>query len=405
MARWFSALFILCAFSAYPFSASAASIAKAAVSPNGALIIAETVVGGVPMLTVLPFKEDGTAPRLFSLSGQSVTLLSWADSSHALIFTEQVGPGAMRARDRAATEAVLTGGPAGAKLDIDRMKFTSLYALNVQSMRAVQLLGAERDLALTSRLDDVVAIDGDKVLMRAPIWVSHGTVRQSYVVGSSFYGSLIRDTVEVPEFIAGVPALWRVSLQDGSGERIGNPELTTASWLAAHASAAYRLDRTSGGYRLTPAGGRGSVSISLPADRRLRPLGVRSDGLTAEVMVYHGEDPERVVLVSLGTGAVTEHEATAAGLRAPSIIRDERSGLVDGWRDAGRVVWIDPVRRTHQQTLVEAFPEALVEIISSSSDGQRHLFRVTRPTANEWYSFDAIAKQAELLGFEEGISH
>ena len=405
MARWFTAFFILSAFSACTLPANAAPIARAAVSPSGELIVAETVIDGVPMLTVLPFKKSGVAPRLFSLSGQRVTLLSWADSGHALVFTEQVGPGEMRGRDRAAAEALRTGGSEGAKLDIDRMKFTSLYALNVESMRAVQMLGAERGLAFTSRLDDVVAVDGNEILMRAPIWLSHGTVRQSYLVGSSFYGGQpIRDTVELPECILGIPALWRVSLQSGNGERVGNPELTTASWLAAQASAAYRLDRANEGYRLTRTGGRGSVSVPIPVDRRLRPLGVRSDGVTAEVMVYRGENPERVVRISLTTGAVTEHEATAAGLRVQSIIRDERSGLVDGWYDAGRVVWIDPKRLAHQEMLVEAFTGAGVEIVSSSSDGDRDLFRVVRPTGGEWYSFDAIAKHAELLGAEAVIA-
>lgn len=152
-----------------------ADVLDALLSPSGRYLALEDDGNQRHVLAIFDNDDGNAAPRTFNLAGQKVTDLAWASETFVRIFTTQVGPGRLNAAQRAAARNIVVGrNESRIGSDIERLDFTSVYALDLRTMRAVQMLGGEQGVAFTTSLDDVVSLAPaaqGRIVMRAPMWL------------------------------------------------------------------------------------------------------------------------------------------------------------------------------------------------------------------------------------------
>lgn len=397
-------VFAMCALWACASGAFAQTvIARAAISPAGRYVALETTTGERHALSLFDNDNADAPVRSFNLAQHNVERISWASERYVLIFTSQLGPGQMLG-NREAAASVQFGRSEASTVDLNQTTFTTLYALDTETMRAVQMLAGVRSVSFTNRLDDVASLApagaSGRIMMRAPIWMDDRSLGETTVVqrnpitDTPVRGLGGQDTIVGQR---GVLALWSVNLADGRAEMIGDPDLSTTSWIVDAAGAPRaRLDYVNEGYALVRMEGRtpgARVRVEAPEGMRLSVIGLRGDGRTAEMAMWSGEGARSLMLLDLETGALRPHEASGA---AP--VFDEATGLVAAVRGAGGLAWTDAARQRAQAQLNEAFQGAPVEIVSSSVSGERHVFKVRQGATTNYYYFDAVAARADILG-------
>jgi hypothetical protein len=378
--------FVACLATALP--ARADSIVRdAALSPNGRLLALELENGDKHVVAISDSANADAPTRSLDVSSQTVTSMRWADDGFLLIHTTQRGPGTIdrRSRQIAKELQVRRSGRTMFGMGIEDIDFASVYALDVSTMRAVQLLGDTPDVAITPDLGNVAPTPYGRagtVTMRAPIWV------------------------EADRRTIAVISIWRVDLRTGRGEIVQRGHAQTTGWVVDNTGAVIaRVDHEDSMpiYRIKPySEGRESgaaVNATFEADAYPLFRSLQKDGRTVEVLV----GPKgavardgRAMLFDLATGALRAHDAP--GVSAGTILYDERSGLVAGAQVGGNALYVDAARAQIYAQLKQAFVGARVEIISTDSAGDRHVVRTRSTGKEEWFLYSDKAKSAELIG-------
>lgn len=375
-------------------------IARASLAPAGRHVALETVTGERHALAIFDNDNAEADARVFNLSGQTIERLAWANDRYLLVFTSQLGPGRMRGSERDAVGMMeLNGRP----VDLNSTTFTSVYALDTTTMRAVQLLADTRSVAFTNSLDDVVSLApaaNNRVIMLAPIWVDDPSLGTAQVVQRNPYNRApIRGIGGSDAFVGkrGAPALWSVDLANGRGEMMGEPDVDTVSWVIDSRGATLaRLEYANNGYALVRSDNNRHVNVQIPNDDfRVRVIGAREDNRTIEISGASGPDEaaRELWLLDLETGALTPQSQSIS-----SLVFHERTGLVAGVRSDRGVSWRDAHHANVQQQLSDAFGGAPLRLVSSSANGQRHVFLVRDGETENYYYYDAVAARADILG-------
>jgi dipeptidyl aminopeptidase/acylaminoacyl peptidase len=180
--------------------------------------------------------------------------------------------------------------------------------------------------------------------------------------------------------------LFRVSLENGAGTRIQSGTERTARWIMdGHGHVVARIDTTNEwrGDDIFAASGddfRHIAKLNDRPDNRGSIAGLTEDGRSLAVLARRGSNHTGLYRLDLADGAWGEALFAPPMADVAAVLRDERTQRVVGASYVDGVVkhvYFSPERQRLQTRLEEVLPGRIVRLVSSTTDGTKHIVEAT----------------------------
>jgi dipeptidyl aminopeptidase/acylaminoacyl peptidase len=324
--------------------------ADASISPSGTHLAVAIPNGAGDRLVIIRPGVAGAQPVVVNFGGLTINNVDW-DSDERVI---------ARVHGQVAS-------------DRQNVRFQNVFravALSADGTSQVRLMSRgtdqERMSNFTDRIIDLAPADPNHVYIEAYFF------QVAYRLGSRGEG----------EF-----NVYRANLLDGTADRVASGRTDTARWIMdGEGNIAARIDIPRGrGDQIFAAAGGDFRQIATLNDRRdnLGEIqGLTEDGRSLAVLARRENDRKGLYRLDLATGAWGAPLFLNDTFDIASVLRDERTTRVTGvayFDGELKFQYFAPQRQAIQRRLEEVLANRTVMLLSSSSDGMKHIVEASSP--------------------------